>query len=354
MIFFCNGTENGFRQADLQGLYDGLSAWLVGGAPSLLKQNYRLLEQRGILRFGMNNVPALLPCQYMVCSDDPRCFDRRLLLDPTICKLMNIGYAQKRVRDGESLLLRDCPNVLFFETDIPHDDSRLFLPTRKVNWKRNSLFLSISLMAYLGIRRIYLAGSDFGPADRGNPDDPNGQYSVGASLASDEREWNNLLYKYEIQDLIKLRPVFAEAGLEIVDTSASSKVSTAWRTMSIDKAVEECLRANRFPEAHDDPKTLPHVSRLFPASLKEQVVAGRYTVVDEKDSIYGTRPVTLQAGGASDGTNGTNDRNDRAAPAAPETPGADDGGARTGNDGSDGSDGKAKASLKGFELPRIL
>lgn len=327
MIFFCSSSEGGFRQADLQGLYKGKSAFLVGGAPSLKTQPYKLLESPGILCFGMNNVPALVRCQYMVCSDDPRCFDRMLLKDPTICKLMNVGYAPKPIRDGDSCKLQDCPNVLFFETDIPHDDSRLFIPSKKVSWKRNSLFLSISLMAYFGIRRIYLAGSDFGPADRGNPTDPDGQYSVGASLKEDELVWNNLLYKYEIQDLLKLKPVFADAGLEIVDTSAYSKLSTEWRTMPLDKAVEQCLADNEFPARHDNPKDLPHVSRLYPASLREQVVNSRYTVVDEKDSIYASADKASSVAGLATTT-------------TTETPQQED--APSAND------------KKAFELPRIV
>ena len=97
--------------------------------------------------------------------------------------------------------------------------------------------------------------------------------------------------------------------------------------MPLDKAVEQCLEDNSFPARNDNPKDLPHVSRLYPESLKEQVVNNRYTIVDEKDSVYAS--VDKASGVAGLATTTTT-----------ETPQQED--APSAND------------KKAFELPRIV
>lgn len=279
MIFRTIDEGGNVHVSDPRGLFRGVrAAFLVGGAPSLLGQPYRLLEQRGVLTFAMNNVGSLFRPTCMVASDEPACFDRRLLLDPTIMKFMWGAYRDKEIR-GTGLSFSDLPNLWLYDAVIRRRDSSLLSDKGYLDWKRNTLFLGISVMYHLGIRRIVLAGSDFGPDDRGE------DYSSGASLSDDERRWNSLLYRYEIADLVRLKPVFDSYGLEICDTSARSRIcppAGPYRRMTLEEGAEACLEG--FPSSHD--RDLPHVSRLHDRSLMDRVLSSRYTVVDERDTLY--------------------------------------------------------------------
>ena len=300
MIFRTVDLDGNMHVMDPKGLFRGVpAAFLVGGAPSLKEQNYRLLEQRGVVTFAMNNVGSLFRPTCMVASDEPACFDRRLLMDPTIVKFLWGAYRDKRIR-GTGKSFDDLPNVWMYDAVVRRRDSSLLADTNYLDWKRNTFFLGISVMYHLGIRKIVLAGSDFGPDDRGT------DYSSGASLSKDEKEWNNLLYRYEIADMVRLKPVFDSYGLEIVDTSLHSKICAPagpYRHATLEEGVEMCLKG--FPSSHDT--DLPHVSRLHDRSLMDQVLAGKYTVVDEKDTLYAHKEDTTGVA-----------KSDVPSPAAPE------------------------------------
>ena len=279
MIFRTFDLDGNIHVMDAKGLFRNVpAAFLVGGAPSLKEQNYRLLEQRGVVTFAMNNVGPLFRPTCMVASDEPACFDRRLLMDPTIMKFMWGSYRDKDIK-GTGRNFTELPNVWMYDAVVRRRDSSLLADTNYLDWKRNTFFLGISVMYHLGIRTVILAGSDFGPNDRGQ------DYSVGASLSENEREWNNLLYKYEIADMVRLSPVFESYGLKVFDTSLHSKIckpAGPYEKISIEQGVEMCLKG--FPEKHDT--NMPHVSRLHDKSLMDQVLAGKYTVIDEKDTLY--------------------------------------------------------------------
>lgn len=305
MIFRTFDTGGNAHVMDPKGLFRNVpAAFLVGGAPSLREQDYRLLEQRGVVTFAMNNVGSLFRPTCMVASDEPACFDRRLLLDPTIVKFMWGAYADKEVA-GTGRRFSELPNVWLYDAVVRRRDSSLLSDTNYLDWKRNTFFLGISVMYHLGIRRIVLAGSDFGSDDRGR------DYSAGASLSSDEREWNNILYRYEIADMIRLKPVFDAYGLSVYDTSLHSKIRSPagpYGWIPLEKGVEMCLEG--FPAEHDT--DLPHVSRLHDRSLMDRVLEGKYTVVDEKDTLYAHREDTDGIG-----------RGDDPSPAVPDRPGAE-------------------------------
>lgn len=282
MIFRSFDSAGNAHVIDAKGLFHGVpAAFLVGGAPSLREQYPSMLERRGVVTFAMNNVGSLFRPTCMVASDEPACFDRRLLLDPTIMKFLWGTYRDKAIA-GTGLTVSSLPNCWLYDAVVRRRDSSLLADTNYLDWKRNTFFLGISVMYHLGIRTIILAGSDFGPDDRGR------DYSAGATLSEREKQWNNLLYKYEIADMVRLKPVFDSYGLTILDSSAHSKISEPagpYRRISLQEGVDLCLKG--FPSSHDT--DLPHVSRLHDKSLMDRVISGKYTVVDEKDTLYADR-----------------------------------------------------------------
>ena len=269
MIFYQYDHIGGQHVCDLTDLFTGYPAFLVGGAPSLKEQNYNLLEQRGILTFAINNTGCLFRPTCMVSCDHPSCFDPRLLRDPTIIKFSWNAFCSDTINQDSSDKYMHMPNMYMFDVLSRGKDSRMLQFYKDIPWKRNSLFTAICILYHLGIRSVYLAGSDFGTS--------NGKfYAVGADLDNKERVWNDMLYKSQVRDLIKLKPVFEDFDLKIIDTSKNSKLASVYPTMTIDDAVTECLK--NFPSEYL--KSYPHVSQLYPG-MADKVVSSQYAVVDE-------------------------------------------------------------------------
>lgn len=276
MIFYQYDRSGGQHVCDLADMFYGVPAFLVGGAPSLKEQNYKLLEQRGVLTFAINNTGCLFRPTCMISCDTPKCFDPRLLKDPTIMKFAWNTFANEQIAE-HGPKYRDMPNLYMFDVLKRGKDDRLLQYYKDLPWKNNSLFAAFCILRHLGITKMFLAGSDFGPNKTGS------DYSVGANLDDKEKIWNDMLYKAQVRDLIKLKPVFDEFDFHITDTSKNSKLGYVYPTCSIEDAVSECL--NGFPK--DFAPSLPHVSRMFPG-MADKVAASRYNVVDENDSLKET------------------------------------------------------------------
>lgn len=273
MIFYQYDRQGGQHVLDMTDLYYGRKAFLVGGAPSLKEQNYHLLEQRGVLTFAINNTGCLFRPTVMISCDTPKCFDPRLLKDPTILKIAWNSFANETIQeDGPKY--REMPNQVFFEVLKRGKDSRILQYYNQVPWKNNSLFTAFCVLKHMGIRKLFLAGSDFGPNNDGK------NYSVGAELDSKEKIWNDMLYKSQVRDIIKLKPVFDEFDFTLVDTSKYSKLASVYPTSTIEDAVSECIED--FPK--DFLKSYPHVSQMFPG-IADKVASSRYTIVDEKEAL---------------------------------------------------------------------
>jgi len=248
------------RIVDIQDTMRNATAMLVGGAPSLKEQPVDLLNQRGILTMAMNNAGLHFRPSMWSSGDHPACYEPRLLLDATIMKFAPISYAEVEVCKRK---YREMPNTYFYipEANVPWDE---YLAARRgVPWYNNTLFVSIHILYMLGIRRIILAGSDFGFGKDGN------MYAHSTQLGDLERKWNLDLYNSLVRELRMLRPMFERAGLTLMDCSKNSRVAQVYKHITLEDAVKYCLEG--FPEKNVDPKDLPHCSKFAPRSIQESI-----------------------------------------------------------------------------------
>lgn len=252
-----NGAK---RLVDMQDIFKARTAMLVGGAPSLKEQPVELLEQRGVLTMAINNAALHFRPTMWVSGDNPECYEPRLLLDPTIMKFAPVSYSQANILGTKYWKM---PNIYFYmpEPNIPWDE---YLSNRRgVPWYNNTLFVAIHTLYRLGIRRIILAGSDFGFSKSGD------MYAHGTSLGDLERKWNLDLYNGLVKELRMLKPVFERSGLELMDSSKNSRISQVYKHVSLEDAVKYCLEG--FPAVNKDPKDLPHCSKFAPKSIQDSI-----------------------------------------------------------------------------------
>jgi hypothetical protein len=248
------------RPIDLQNVFAGQTAMLIGGAPSLKEQPLELLSKRGVLTMAMNNAALHFQPTLWVSGDRPECYDPTILLDPRIMKFAPLAHAQVTV---EGRRYWQIPNVHFYmpQDSIPWDE---YLGMRNtVPWYNNTLFVGINILYHMGIRRIILGGSDFGFSASGD------MYAHNTELGSLEKKWNLDLYNSLVRELRMLRPVFEAAGLQLMDCSKNSRISQTYQHISLEQAVELCLTG--FPKKPVNPASLPHCSKFAPESIQQKI-----------------------------------------------------------------------------------
>lgn len=257
-------TPSGLRRTvDIQDIFPGSTAMLVGGSPSLKEQPVDLLNDRGVLSMAINNSALHFQPTLWVSGDRPECYEPRILLDPNIMKFGIVSHADTKL-DGRygNKVYHQMPNMFFYipEDNVPWDE--YFSNRRGVPWYNNSLFVGIHILHRLGVRRIILAGSDFG-ATKGQ------MYAHATDLGDLEKKWNSDLYNSQAYELRRLKPLFDKFGLELYDSSVNSRISQVYKKITFEDAIAMCKE--NFPSESLDPKLLPHCSKFAPDGLKTMV-----------------------------------------------------------------------------------
>ena len=256
MILVHFTPTGGKRVADLQGIFQDATALLVGGAPSLKDQCINRLTERGVLTMAMNNAALHFRPNLWVSGDNPNCYDPQILKDPGIMKFAPMAQADVEIFDAPYYRL---PNLFFYlqEPNTPWED--YLAPGPAVPWYGNTLFSAIYALYTFGIRRIILAGSDFGfGADSA--------YAHDANLSEDERTWNMYLYDHQVEQLRLLQPLFDNCGLTLMDCSKHSRLKGCYPHVSMDEAIELCQEDLPAPQ---NPAELPHCSVYASRSIEQ-------------------------------------------------------------------------------------
>lgn len=258
-------TKDGLkRMVDVTDAYQGKTAFLVGGAPSLKEQPIHRLEERGVITMAMNNTAMHFRPTLWVSGDNPNCYQPKILTDSTIFKLAPYVHAGAGINDLK-LRYSQLPNMHYYlqETNVPWDE---YLATRRgVPWYSNTLFAAIHILYQMGIRRIILAGSDFGFSKDGV------MYAHEVKYGDLEKKWNLDLYNSQVRELRMLKNIFDKAGLELLDCSVHSRIKQTYRHITMDEGVDMCIA--------DDPKEwkpaaeLPHASKFAPYSIQERIAS---------------------------------------------------------------------------------
>ena len=229
MIRFAGGRAVDFPVFKL---YAGRTVFLIGGSPTLLSQNYRRFESRGIVSVGMNNVPSVVRTTMAVFGDTPGCYDRRLLADPSIMKFAREAFSGESLQDGT--LWRDAPNTVFFNHQaLSEGEGEAYFTDGSpevIHSRLNVLEMSLALIQLMGASRIVLAGCSF---DTG--------YSYGAELTSDQAERNALLYSQQVGTLKAMKPYLEGRGVTLVDCSLGSKLQGVYETADLDSEIDKAL-----------------------------------------------------------------------------------------------------------------
>lgn len=233
--------------------------FVVGGGPSLLDVPKDGLSQRGVVTLGLNNSPATVKPTLWISMDPASKFLESTWRDSTIQKF--VPYFRRnettRRRDASGQLVNDRhvhqhPNVLYYKQSQGDFDPKTFLSSSTFHWGcangqrdpdgttgvRSVMLPAIKLAYYLGFSTVFFVGCDFRMTEQ-KP------YSFDQTASADRVRSNNGLYRVMTRRIELLRPVLADAGMRLINTTPNSRLGSVLENWSLARALDVATRAVR-------------------------------------------------------------------------------------------------------------
>lgn len=239
-------------------------AFLVGGGPSAKEVDITQLERRGVFSMAVNNMAAHYKASSFVCSDPPSKFHNGIWQDPNTMKFIPLPKFRRRrgslrKKEGNKfsdlkITTKDCPNTWGFERRSWLSPDDTFFTENSAAWGNHeagtirtkqpktvcTLLLGLRLLYYLGARKIYLVGVDFGMDPTKKLHD---NYAFPEERDSGACKSNNEQYAVVNKWLCTMQKdgVFNRFGLEVYNTNAYSNLR-AFAHVPYDLAIQDALR----------------------------------------------------------------------------------------------------------------
>lgn len=229
-------VDRGKRPANVANLFHNTPLFLMCGGPSLNKIPFELLQQRGVLTMGINNVSAYFHTDLFIHGDPSKKFHDSIWRSPSIMKFTPKTMLSRDVRTkqtGEFRILTQVkymPNVFgykrnsTFTPDTFLTEDSISFGNGKDASKKNGLprvlstmFSAIKMGWYLGCPKIYLLGCDFDMEGEKSYAFDQGK-SQGASRA------NMSSYRAMAKLFSLLVPHFKEHGFEVFNCNPDSRL----------------------------------------------------------------------------------------------------------------------------------
>lgn len=277
-MFFNRSGTNIF----LEDIYRGCGAFLICGGPSFQKVDKTKLAQAGVLTMGINNSPRHFRPNMWCAVDDPGNFMKSIWFDPKILKFLPFFHSEKEIWDNETwkahtLKVGDCPSVLYYRRN-EHFRADQFLFEDTINWGNHSdlcacgyrrktppksvhrpdddmeknkvhkikvcpkcgqenhwgcrsvMHAALRILWMLGVRRIFLLGTDFKMVEGAQ------NYSFNQERSAQAVKNNNNTYHVLGERLAELRPIFEKNGLLVYNCNPESELK-AFDYLPFDEAI---------------------------------------------------------------------------------------------------------------------
>jgi len=216
------------KSINLENHYKGSSCFLVLSGPSLQTLDLSLLKKPGVLTFGVNNSPRMVRPNIWTLVDDVGNFMQSIWKDPTILKLVPDGKPNHHLFDNNrwkksKFKVKECPNVVYYPRNnrfVPET----YLTEHTINWgshkdyggTRTVMLAAVRLAYYLGIRKLFLVGCDFGMKLNEQ------NYAWEQERSKQAVNNNNCTYRVLNERFSLLKPKFKEAGFYIFNCTPNS------------------------------------------------------------------------------------------------------------------------------------
>jgi len=217
---------------NLENHYKGSACFLILSGPSLQTLDLSLLKKPGVLTFGVNNSPKMVRPNIWTLVDDAGNFMQSIWRDPTILKLVPDGKPKHHLFDNirwkkSKFRVRECPNIVYYPRNNRFNPDT-YLTENTVNWgshkdyggTRSVMLAAVRLIYYLGIRKLFLIGCDFG-MKLGEQN-----YAWKQDRTKQAVNNNNSTYRVLNERFRLLKPKFEEAGFYVFNCTKNSGLKT--------------------------------------------------------------------------------------------------------------------------------
>jgi hypothetical protein len=242
---------------NMRNIFQGRTVILMGCAPSMANQPLHLLEQRGVLTAALNNAAIHFRPTLWFSADNPQSFEPQIIHDPTIMKFSATGYNAVEIADKP---YHELPNLYFYFQDEKIETGEMFADNVATPWYKNTMFVALSVLVHMGVKRIILGGSDLGFTGE--------VYAHKTELSDEERRVNSSMYSSLVFDLHKIRDLLQQAGVEFMDCSANSKMGEHYPVISMEEAV--ALALEDFPKQMVPTRLLQHGTNFTGRKIKDK------------------------------------------------------------------------------------
>jgi len=204
----------------------GLDVLLCCPGPSLADADDAALHVPGVLTVALNTAYPKVRPDLWIGMDVPACYDRRLFWEP-FPKILRGAYRHEIIGGRP---LRDCPGVYFADVEKAHLGEMFCRRGDDVKFvfQYNTFMTALHVLVWMGARRIYLLGCDFGG---------DGDYHDGRVLDPRQHENNRRLYGKLVGQLRVLADLAQRCGVDLVSSTPGSPINDFLPYVSVAEAV---------------------------------------------------------------------------------------------------------------------
>lgn len=204
-------VNNRWAKAQLADQYSGSDVFFCCPGPSLAHINSHDMNVPGAAIFAVNTAYPKIRPDVWIGMDKAECYDTRLWHEPFI-KICRGAYHDMKL-NGTPVM--SFPNTYF--ADCEHGAISDIFTCKgedvKFVWQNNTFMVAIHVAVWMGAKRIWLVGCDFG----GNKD-----YYDDRVLSEENRSINRTLYTTLVSQLPELRTAAEEHGVSIISCTPDS------------------------------------------------------------------------------------------------------------------------------------
>lgn len=231
-------------QVDIRELYKGCSCFWIGNGPSFMQIPQELrdkLRSPGLLTWGINNGPKSFRPNIWASVDPPARFMESIWRDPQILKFVSTGKHEMFIWDHDKWDYSQdragtCPNVIWYKLKDHFEPGKFFDEpqicfgnNKKYGGGRSVMIASLKIMYLLGIRRLYLLGTDFHMTAEH-------KYHFEEERHKGAVKHNSIQYGRHISYFTQLMPEFKKRGIEIWNCTEGSSLNL-FPIMSLEDAL---------------------------------------------------------------------------------------------------------------------
>lgn len=193
----------------------GLDVYLCCPGPSLATVDPEAFRAPGVFTVAMNTAYPKIRPDLWIGMDRPPCYASSLMME-AFPKLMR-GGLQDVMWGGRKAC--EYPQTYFIDVE---DSKKLdildrLLPESKMVWRKNTFFVALNALVWMGARRIHLVGCDFGGA---------ADYYDDRVLSKEHRTRNQKLYGNILRELRPLAADFGRAGIKLISCTKDSPLNS--------------------------------------------------------------------------------------------------------------------------------